>query len=248
MPVVDRLGEAVGVPLGREVALELRDEQPAVGEDQDAEVPCGFDEPGGGDRLAGRGRVAEAVAPRGARVLAAEHRLVDLVVDDARVDVVVLVVEVRRRRRSTASAPLPFPFPFSSVSRWFDAISSVNMPASASTWWRRSSVPAAVAGVGAASTRSRPEHEAVANAPPRRGRAATGVHFGDGVVERTAARGARRQRGGGVLTGVQERLAVPGLSAERGGFQALRRLRRRMCRVEVGLVHMRSTRLECCIP
>ena len=33
----DRVGEAVAVALGREVAVELRDEQPAVREDQDAE-------------------------------------------------------------------------------------------------------------------------------------------------------------------------------------------------------------------
>ena len=50
------------------------------------------------------------------------------------------------------------------------------------------------------------------------------------------------------LAGMEERLAVPGMCAERGGFQALCRLRRRKCRVEVGLLHMRSTRLRCCFP
>ena len=59
---VDRVGEAVGVALGREVARELGDEQAPVGEDQDAEVSRRLDEPGRGDRLAGRRRVAEAVA------------------------------------------------------------------------------------------------------------------------------------------------------------------------------------------
>ena len=43
--------------------MELRDEQPAVRKDQDAEHPGGLDEAGGSDRLAGSGRVAEAVAP-----------------------------------------------------------------------------------------------------------------------------------------------------------------------------------------
>ena len=68
----DRVGEAVAVALGREVALELRDEQPAVGEDQDAEVTRGLDEARGGDRLARGGRVSEAVAADGSRIRAGE--------------------------------------------------------------------------------------------------------------------------------------------------------------------------------
>ena len=40
----DRLGEAVAVALGRQVALELGDEQAPVGEDQDAELAGGLDE------------------------------------------------------------------------------------------------------------------------------------------------------------------------------------------------------------
>ena len=49
---LDRVGEAVAVALGLQVALELRDEQTAVREDQDAEDARRLDEPGGGDRLA----------------------------------------------------------------------------------------------------------------------------------------------------------------------------------------------------
>ena len=71
---VDRVGEALGVALGREVARELGDEQAAVGEDQDAEVARRLDEPGRGDRLPGRRRMAEAVAARGAGILAGERR------------------------------------------------------------------------------------------------------------------------------------------------------------------------------
>ena len=41
----------VAVSLGREVARELRDEQPPVGEDQDPEVARCLDEAGRGDRL-----------------------------------------------------------------------------------------------------------------------------------------------------------------------------------------------------
>ena len=40
-----------------------------MGEDEDAHRPGGLDEAGGGDRLAGGGRVAEAVAADGARVV-----------------------------------------------------------------------------------------------------------------------------------------------------------------------------------
>ena len=156
---VDRVGEALGVALGREVARELGDEQAAMGEDQDAEVLGGLDEPGRGDRLAGRGRVAEAVAARGARILALERGrlVVEIVVDHAGVEVVVLLVQLGRigldrvgrcRCRSRCrSRP---------TARWLEAISSVSMPASASIWCRRRSVPEAVAGLGDASTRSSP--------------------------------------------------------------------------------------------
>ena len=60
------------VALGREIARELGDEEPAVGEDQDAEVARGLDEAGGGDRLAGRRRMAEAESADGAGVGAGE--------------------------------------------------------------------------------------------------------------------------------------------------------------------------------
>ena len=63
LAALDRVDEAVAVALGRQVALELGDEQAAVGEDEDPERLCRLDEAGRGDRLAGRRRVAEAVAP-----------------------------------------------------------------------------------------------------------------------------------------------------------------------------------------
>ena len=72
LPRLDEVGEAVAVALGRQIALELRDEQAAVGEDQDPERAGGLDEAGGGDRLAGGGRMAEPVAADRARVLARE--------------------------------------------------------------------------------------------------------------------------------------------------------------------------------
>jgi hypothetical protein len=64
LPVVDRVREATGVPFGRQISLELGDEQAAVGEDQDPEVASGFDEAGSGDRLARGRRMAEASGVR----------------------------------------------------------------------------------------------------------------------------------------------------------------------------------------
>ena len=137
----------VAVALRREVAVELGDEQAAVREDQDAERARCLDEAGGGDRLAGRGRMAEAEAPDGARVLApAKLGSSSLVVD--------LAPRARARRPRSSSSLLgtllgdgPVAVAVSSSAcSWFAAISSVSMPASASTWWRRSSVPAAVFG------------------------------------------------------------------------------------------------------
>ena len=152
----DRVGEAVGVALGREIALELGDEQAAVREDQDPEPPGRLDEAGRGDRLPGSRRMAEAIAADGPRVGAVEALLELLLVDEAGVEVVVrLLVEVGLG--DGASFPLPFPpFPFSSAARCVEAMSSASIPASASTWWRRSSVPAAVRGRSSVRTRSSP--------------------------------------------------------------------------------------------
>src|SRR5205085_12054360 len=68
LPALDRVGEPVAVALGAQVALELGDEEAPVREDQDAERPRRVDEASGGDRLAGGGRVPEAVAAGGAGV------------------------------------------------------------------------------------------------------------------------------------------------------------------------------------
>jgi hypothetical protein len=65
---LDRLGDPVAVSLGGQVAVELRDQQPPVGEDQYAERPRRIDEPGCRDRLPRCRRVAEAEAADGARV------------------------------------------------------------------------------------------------------------------------------------------------------------------------------------
>ena len=74
-----RLVEAGAVALLGQVARELVDQQPAVGEDQHAGGAGGVDEAGGGDRLAGGGGVFEPVAAAGAGVVLAGRGLLDLV-------------------------------------------------------------------------------------------------------------------------------------------------------------------------
>ena len=139
--------------------------------------------PGGRDRLAGRGRVAEAVAPDRAEVLADHDRL-----------------RLRRPRappgraagRRRSRRPRPGPrrrgrSPFSS-SFWFAAISSVSMPGE-----RVDLVAAQLGARGEARglVRQHPleaEHQRVADAPGRRGRL---------QAARPSPRARRRAPGGG---------------------------------------------------
>ena len=141
-----------------ELAAELVDEQAAVGEDQHAFGACRLDEAGGRDRLArrrsGGGSGSGARRPgREPRSAASGSSASASVVALEREVVVVLVLLVDRLLGggSPVRAPLPFSTCFSLA-----AISSVSMPASASTWWRRSSVPEARWGGFSESTRSSP--------------------------------------------------------------------------------------------
>ncbi len=119
-------------------------------EDEDAERARRVDEAGGGDRLAGRGRVAEAVAADRAGILL--RRQLDFLV------LVVLAVGERLVVVLLVDELLDDGVPVAVLSSWrcVAAISSVSIPASASIWCRRSGVPAAVCGSGSASTRSSP--------------------------------------------------------------------------------------------
>ena len=109
--------------------------------------------PGRGDRLAGRRRVAEAVAADRAGVLADVELLGSSSSSPlvARLELVlVLLVVLDRLGR------VPVAVPVLGLARWFAAISSVSIPASASIWWRRSSVPDARRGGLSVRTRSSP--------------------------------------------------------------------------------------------
>ena len=144
--------------------------------------------------------MAKAIAAR-PRVGAVESLLELLLVDEAGIEVVVrLLVEP-----ATAPFPLPFPpFLFSSAARWVEAMSSASIPCEASTWWRRSSVPAAVRGRSSVSTRSSPSIR-----PYRTFQREDGSVRPAPISSSACSRAARR--------------AVPGASAEDGSSSASRK-------------------------
>ena len=69
LALLDRADQPRAVALLLEIAHELVDEQAAVREDEHADRAAGLDEARGGDGLARRGRVLEAIAAHGARVV-----------------------------------------------------------------------------------------------------------------------------------------------------------------------------------
>ena len=195
------------VALLGEVARELVDQQPAVGEDQDAGGAGGIDEAGRGDGLARRGRVLEPVAAPGAGVVGGRIglQLVDgRDVCDRHVEpgVVSVVVAVLVAVPVPVAVAVAFPLPSSSSSsssspspRSRSAISAASCPASASTWWRRSAVPEASRGGWPESMRSRPRIR-----EKSRRQAKLGSTSPRSISAMAASRAARR--------------AVPGASAE----------------------------------
>ena len=190
--------------------MELGDEQAAVGEDQDAERARGLDEAGGRDRLARCGRMAEAVAALGARVVAVEALGLVAVLLAVLGD---LVLVLERSSASASASACPLPFSSSSSWRWFAAISSVSIPASASIWCLRSSVPAAVGGRLRGEHALEPEQEAEPDFPAGGRGSAAGRDLGQCLVERGAAGGPRGQCDGRVFARVKEGLAGPFLCA-----------------------------------
>ena len=196
--------EPLAVAVLGQLAAELVDEQAAVREDQDAFGARGLDEAGSGDRLAGRGRVAEAVAAHRAGVGLDRQRLLDLLV---RVGlclglelVLCLVVLV-----GGSSWPLPFPFSLF----WAAAISSVSMPGER--------VDLVAAQLRAGGEMRRPfgedsleaEQQRVAHLPLGRRRRTARVQLVERVVERPAAGGSGREDDVRIVIGTQEGLAGP---------------------------------------
>ena len=171
----ERGRQAVLVAAVRDLADELVDEVPAVGEDQDPAGARRLDEPDGGDGLAGAGRVLEPEAPATRRGPPALRRRPPRRPRTARRPSPAAPRRARARRRGpprprrrrsrtrsrrrqrrsrrssrcrcrcVASGP-------SSIS----VTSAASVPESASTWWSFSSAPSRSVGGSISRTRSRP--------------------------------------------------------------------------------------------
>jgi hypothetical protein len=221
----DRVGEAVAVALRGEVALELRDEEPAVGEDQDSEVSRCLDEARGCDRLARCGRVPEAEASDGSRIRAGELLFDRLVLDVPGVEVVLaLLVGIGIGRRAVRRMAV-------SVSVLLDRALRRGDELGEHARERVDLVTAKLRSRGGVRWILREhaleaEHEAVAHLPARRRVLTAGVDLDERVVECRTPCSPRCQGLRGVLVRHQERLAEPGLRSTCRRSQVLGCVRR----------------------
>ena len=203
---LDRRREALAVALGLQLAVELRDEQPPVREDQHAERASRLDEACGGDRLAGGGRVPEAVAPLRAGILLGRELGLRLFLFVGALELELLVLFLVHLREAVA-----VPVQLGRLLVRGDQLGQ--HPGE-----RVDLVPAQL-GAGREARRLvgqdalEAEHQPVAHLPVGRRRRASGLHLRERVVERAAAGGSRCERLVGVLARVQEGLARPGIGA-----------------------------------
>src|SRR6185437_3151629 len=219
----DRVLEAVAVPLGRELSVELRNEQPTMREDQDAERARRFDETRRGDRLARRGRVAEPVAPARTGILACVlRRELKLVVGLLEVDaeivflllglggglLVAVSVAVQLRLDLRRGDQLG-EHPGERVDLVAAKLGSGRKP------WRALAEHALEA-----------EHERIADLPLVGRLARARLDLGQRVVERASARRVWRKRNSRILIRMEKGLTGPGFGSEGGGSEAGRSLQR----------------------
>jgi len=231
LTALDRIGEALAVALLAQVALELGDEQAPVREDQDAERARGLDEPGRGDRLAGRRRMTEAVAADRARIRLVARKLLEHVFLRRLVRFLVVLVGLDLLERRAVPVQRLFGLLGRRDELGEHAGERVDLVAPQLGPRGEPLRPVAEHALEA-------EHQAVANLPGGRRLTRPRVHLRERVVERAAASGPRCEYLLRVFLGVQERLACPGFRAERRGCEAaLRRCRRMVGR----LLHLRST-------
>ena len=207
-------------------------------EDQDAERARRLDEAGRGDRLAGRGRMAEAVAADRAGV-GARVRLVILASSSSTSSAESSTgsssssASLRRPRRRRVAVPVRLRFLL------------VRRDQLGEHAGERVDLVAAQLGAGGEVRRVlgehalEPEHQAVPHLPPGRRRAAPAS-----ISARASSSARRREVPGartlaGILALAEEGLARPGFGSEGGGHQAVRRLRRGG-RLLFDLLHGRS--------
>jgi hypothetical protein len=225
-PAFHRVGDPCAVPLGRQVAVELRNEQAPVGQDEDAERPRRLDEPGSGDRLAGRGRMAEAEPPDGAGVLLGRQwlRQLDPAVLGGRCgEIVLLFLDLGVGAVVGNVAVAVAELDVLAVLRGRDQLRQHSGE-------RVDLVPAQLrpgreARWAVGEHALEPEHQRVAALPLVGGARVARVQLGDRVVERAPARRVGRERDGRVFVRSKERLTCPFTGAG-GGFLEPRHLRR----------------------
>ena len=238
----NRVREAVGVALGREIARELGDEQAAVREDEDAEAACRLDEAGCGDRLARCRGMAEPIAAHRTRVVAFELRLELLLLDEAGVEVVLGVLVELGLGDDAVAASVPVAVLLGRALGGGDELGE----------HPRQSIHLVAAELGSGGGSRQilgqdplePEHEPVAHLPAGRRLGQPGLHLLQRVVERGPAGGAGRERNGGILVRGQERLAEPRFGTAGRRTQILRCVRRQR-RGSRRFVHVRSTYCWC---
>ena len=224
----DRVGEAVAVAVLGELAAELVDEQAAVGEDEHALGAGRLDEAGGGDGLAGRGRVAEAIAAGCPGVLG-ERRLEVVARPPPRVRASRLPRSPprgrsgRRRPRHPLRAPRR-PLPFAAVVLFDRGDQLGEHPG------ERVDLMAAQLGAGSKMRRLlgedplEAEHEREAHLPLGRGLGQPLVDLGERALEGAADRGPGAHARRWLVVGPQEGLSRPGFGSECRGLKAVGRL------------------------
>ena len=205
LALLDDRGQPVAVALGGELAVELGDEQAPVGEDEDAHRAGRLDEPRGGDRLAGRGRVPEAEAANGAGILSRRRLLGEqLLVDDCRSP------RPPPRRRPAR--------PGRSRSRCRSRLLGLALVGGDQLGehpGERVHLMAAQLGSGREARRLlgqhalEAEHEREVHLPLRGRLLVAGLDLGERLVERVPARRSRREHLGRILVAVEEGLAGP---------------------------------------
>ena len=206
LPFRDRGRDAVAVALCLQLAVELRDEQPAMREDEDSQRACRLDEPGGRDRLAGRGRVAEAVAALGSGILLRRECTVRLLVLRP-LELELLVLFLLHLDEGAVAVSV--------------GLGLLLVRGDELGQHPREGVDLMAAQLGTGSETRRlvrkdaleAEHQAVTHLPLRRRNSLAGIQLRDRVVERAAAGGSLGEHALRVLAGMKERLARPAFGA-----------------------------------
>jgi hypothetical protein len=223
LAALDGVDDPVAVALSGEVAVELGNEQSAVGENEHPERARGLDEAGGRDRLAGRGRMSEAEAADCAGVFfgrEGQRQLVRVAVGGRRRLQLVFVLLVDLRL-GVGAVSIP------QLGRGLSGGDQFGEHAG-----ERVDLVLAQLGSGGEPRRTvgehalEPEHQRVAALPFVGRRGAARVHLLDRVVESEPAGGSGSQYDGRVFVGPEKWLSGPVLRAGGGLGETVCRLRR----------------------